>query len=106
MTTRNKPAKSVKHTTKHAAIFGAALSSAFVATEIQADVLDITWDGGQASVEVDFQVNEFCGPPIETLDIDQLIAGPDLRVFFGSYECTLYPLPVPLLSELGLPFEM
>ncbi len=105
MTTRNKPAKSVKHTTKHAAIFGAALSSAFVATEIQADVLDITWDGGQASVEVDFQVNEFCGPPIETLDIDQLIAGPDLRVFFGSYECTLYPASGTVTIRVGSAFR-
>ena len=64
---------------KHATIFGAALSSAFVAQEIQADVLDITWDGGLESVAINFAETDGYSPP-HLLGIDQLGPGVDLRV--------------------------
>ena len=75
-------------TIKFASMFGAAFSSTFVFQEIQADVLDITWNGGQASAQVDFVENDFCAPPIEDLDIDQLGVGRDLRVLYGTYVCS------------------
>ena len=57
----------------------AALSSAFVAQEIQADVLDITWDGGLESVAINFAETDGYSPP-HLLGIDQLGPGVDLRV--------------------------
>ena len=82
---------------KSATVFGAALSTAFVAPEIQADVLDITWDGGQASVAVDFyDIDGRNGEQLtpRLLDIDQLGIGDDLRVnntfFFNTFPQTYY----------------
>lgn len=73
---------------KYASVFGAALSSAFVTQEIQADVLDISWNAGQASVQVTYERVGSCSPPFTPLDIDQLGIGRDLLVFYGTYECS------------------
>ena len=42
--------KNNKSKTKRVARYGVALSSIFVANEIQADIETITWDGGQQDV--------------------------------------------------------
>ena len=62
-----------KSSIKNVSIFGAALSSVFIAPEIQADVVDITWNSGESEVVVDhLRVRD--GAPLQPryLDIDQL----------------------------------
>ena len=47
MTTRKRSKQRISFTA--AATFGAAMSSLYVAPELQADVVDITWNGGNAT---------------------------------------------------------
>ena len=70
-----------KGNTKKSAVFGVAMSSLFIGSEIQADILDITWDGGNESVS--FELSS-----IEPVNIDQLFGATDLRVEFYDFTNT------------------
>ena len=50
---------------KKASAFGCALSTIFMSSEIQADVLDITWEGGNAEATVPSSDQRF-------VDMDQI----------------------------------
>ena len=66
--------------TKSCAVFGAAMSSLFIGSEIQADILDFTFDGGNQAVTLG---SGFFGGNSELLNIDQLFGSTELAVDFG-----------------------
>ena len=61
-----------KFATTAAATFGAAMASMYVAPELQADILDITWNGGNATASNPFVTGS--GSPL-TQNIDQVSGG-------------------------------
>ena len=56
------------------ATFGAAMASLYVTPELQADIVDITWNGGNATATNPF-IGTFYNAPPATLNIDQVTGG-------------------------------
>lgn len=75
-----------KIATSAAATFGVAMASMYVAPELQADILDITWNGGNATASNPFFNGS--GVPV-TQNIDQVSGGSAGPTFdFGQWNDT------------------
>lgn len=64
------------------AAFGAAAASAYLAPEMQADILDITWNGGNPTATAPFSSGT---ANVVTQDIDQVMGGGTLPRDFRQY---------------------
>ena len=73
-----------------AVTFGAAMTSMYAAPELQADVLDITWNGGNATATNPFVLGSGSQIPF---NIDQ-VAG-SMIDFAQWNDCLLYTSPSP-----------
>lgn len=60
--------------------FGVAMSSLFVANEIHADILDISWNGGQSEVKFSLQYTSY-NSALHELILDQVGSTTDFSVF-------------------------
>ena len=78
----NKPISN----TKQRIGFGVAMSAIFVNTEIQSDIVDFTWDGGQQAV-----LNEFS--TAQRLNVDQIFGASEFSVLntFYTYTNLMFP---------------